>query len=104
MVSDWPGSHRRVWVPGRLLAAPDDSVGWEDRFPIAPRRRMPMLPAGHFRERAILSSEFFDLRATHNPHRWYLPVTDDVVVGHRVQAFLFGGAGMAAAVRAMERT
>jgi acyl-CoA thioesterase len=51
-----------------------------------------------------VSSEFFDLRATHNPHRWYLPVTDEVVVGHKVQAFLFGGAGMAAAVRAMERT
>jgi acyl-CoA thioesterase len=65
---------------------------------------MPMLPAGRFWERDALSSEFFDLRATHNPHRWYLPVTDEVVVGHRVQAFLFGGAGMAAAVRAMERT
>jgi acyl-CoA thioesterase len=51
-----------------------------------------------------VSSEFFDLRATHNPHRWFLPVTNEVVIGHRVQPFLFGGVGMAAAVRAMERT
>ena len=51
-----------------------------------------------------MASEFFDLRATHNPHRWFLPVTREVVVGHGVEPFLFGGVGMAAAVRAMERT
>jgi acyl-CoA thioesterase len=51
-----------------------------------------------------VSSEFFDLRATHNSHRWFLPVTDDVVVGTKAQPFLFGGVGMAAAIRAMERT
>ncbi len=51
-----------------------------------------------------MASEFFDLRATHNPHRWFLPVTEQVVVGHDVRPFLFGGVGMAAAVRAMERT
>jgi acyl-CoA thioesterase len=54
--------------------------------------------------RTALTDEFFDLRATHNPHRWYLPVTQEVAVGHKVAPFLFGGAGMAAAVRAMERT
>lgn len=51
-----------------------------------------------------MTKEFFDLRATHNSHRWFLPVTDEVVVGHEVQPFLFGGVGMAAAIRAMERT
>ncbi len=46
-----------------------------------------------------VSSEFFDLRATHNPHRWFLPVADEVTVGHTVQAFLFGGVGMAGTSR-----
>ena len=51
-----------------------------------------------------MTKEFFDLRATHNPHRWFLPVTGEVAVGHEVKPFLFGGVGMAAAIRAMERT
>lgn len=49
-------------------------------------------------------AEFFDLRSTHNPHRWFLPVTTPVVVGRDNRAFLFGGMGMAAAIRAMELT
>ena len=47
---------------------------------------------------------FFDLRATHNPHRWYLPLTDAVCVGPPGQKFMFGGVGLAAAISAMERT
>lgn len=46
----------------------------------------------------------FDLRATHNPHRWYLPVTPPICVGPTGRTFLFGGVGMAAAIAAMERT
>jgi len=47
---------------------------------------------------------FFDLRATHNPHRWYLPITDDVAVGREPHTFMFGGIGLAAGVQALERT
>jgi acyl-CoA thioesterase len=47
---------------------------------------------------------FFDLRATHNPHRWYLPVEPSVCVGPPGSPFMFGGVGMASAVAAMERT
>jgi hypothetical protein len=49
--------------------------------------------------------ELFDLKATHNPHRWYLTLTPDVCVGQPAdQKFLFGGIGMGAAIAAMERT
>ncbi len=51
-----------------------------------------------------MTQSFLDLRATHNSHRWYLPVTPEVTVGPVGKAFLFGGAGMSAAVRAMEQT
>jgi acyl-CoA thioesterase II len=47
---------------------------------------------------------FFDLRATHNPHRWYLPLTPDVCVGPPGNMFMFGGIGLASAIGAMERT
>lgn len=47
---------------------------------------------------------FFDLRATHNPHRWYLPLTPSVCVGARDNLFMFGGVGMASAIVALERT
>ncbi|MDZ4375473.1 MAG: thioesterase family protein [Phenylobacterium sp.] len=47
---------------------------------------------------------FFDLRATHNPHRWYLPVDQDICVGPPGSMFMFGGVGLASAVAAMERT
>ncbi|MDO7842306.1 acyl-CoA thioesterase [Sphingomonas immobilis] len=46
----------------------------------------------------------FDLRATHNPHRWYLPVTLDISVGLPERRFLFGGVGLAAAISALEQT
>jgi len=51
-----------------------------------------------------MSEPFFDLRATHNPHRWYLPLSEDLCVGPPGRTFMFGGVGMAAAVAAMERT
>lgn len=47
---------------------------------------------------------FFDLRATHNPHRWHLPLDPSVCVGPAGKVFMFGGVGMASAVAAMERT
>lgn len=47
---------------------------------------------------------FFDLRPTHNPHRWYLPVDASICVGPPGSMFMFGGVGLASAVSAMERT
>jgi acyl-CoA thioesterase len=47
---------------------------------------------------------FFDLTATHNPHRWFMPVTPRICVGPPGNEFMFGGVGMASAVAAMERT
>jgi len=46
----------------------------------------------------------FDLQATHNPHRWYLPVEEKLSVGPPGKLFLFGGVGLAASLRAMEQT
>src|SRR5687767_10880433 len=47
---------------------------------------------------------FFDLRATHNPHRWFLPLDASVCVGPPGSPFMFGGVGLASAVAALERT
>lgn len=47
---------------------------------------------------------FFELRATHNSHRWFLPVIPSICVGPRDKLFLFGGVGLAAALAAAERT
>ncbi len=44
---------------------------------------------------------FLGLEATHNPNRWYLPVTAGVATRGN---FLWGGCGLGAAVEAMERT
>lgn len=44
---------------------------------------------------------FLGLEATHNPHRWYLPIVPQICTGHR---FLFGGCGLGAAIEALERT
>lgn len=47
------------------------------------------------------ASDWLGLRPTHNPHRWYLPVTEGIATrGH----FLFGGCGLGAGVAALERT
>jgi acyl-CoA thioesterase-2 len=51
-----------------------------------------------------MDKSFFDLRGTHNPHRWYMHVTPDICVGPPGSAFMFGGVGMASAVAALERT
>jgi acyl-CoA thioesterase-2 len=51
-----------------------------------------------------MDSLFFDLQATHNPHRWFLPVTPAICVGPPGRKFMFGGVGMATAVAALERT
>lgn len=45
--------------------------------------------------------EFLGLQATHNPHRWVLPVERKLCT---LGGFLFGGAGLAAAVAALEST
>src|SRR5204863_9156519 len=45
--------------------------------------------------------EFLGLTATHNPHRWVLPVVPGLTTGG---GFLFGGCGLAAGVEALERT
>jgi len=47
---------------------------------------------------------FFDLQSTHNPHRWFLPLTDGVCVGPPDNLFMYGGIGLASAIAAMERT
>jgi acyl-CoA thioesterase len=46
------------------------------------------------------AGEFLGLEPTHNPHRWYLPVSAGIATAGR---FLFGGCGLAAAIVAMER-
>jgi acyl-CoA thioesterase len=50
------------------------------------------------------STPFFDLHATHNPHRWFLPVSRGLCAGHGETVFLFGGVALAAAVSALEKT
>jgi len=52
----------------------------------------------------MADTDLFDLRATHNSHRWFLPVTQDVTVGPPGKKFLFGGVGLASSITAMERT
>ena len=51
-----------------------------------------------------MTASLFDLQATHEPHRWRLPITEAVSVGRVDACFLFGGAGLAAGVTALERT
>jgi acyl-CoA thioesterase II len=45
-----------------------------------------------------------NILATHNPHRFTLPVTSGVCVGAPGKQFLFGGAGLAASIAALEAT
>lgn len=47
------------------------------------------------------ATEFLGLRATHNPHRWFMPLSRGICTRGD---FLFGGCGLAAAVTAMEST
>jgi acyl-CoA thioesterase-2 len=43
--------------------------------------------------------EWLGLQPTHNPMRWYLPVTPGISTGH---SFLFGGCALGAAISALE--
>lgn len=52
----------------------------------------------------FLTQPFIDLRATHNDHRWFLPLSETLCVGPKGSRFMFGGVGMGAAIAAMERT
>ncbi|WP_439814630.1 acyl-CoA thioesterase [Zavarzinia sp. CC-PAN008] len=47
---------------------------------------------------------FFDLKATHNPHRWFMPVEPHICVGHPDSRFMFGGVGLGSSIAALERT
>lgn len=47
------------------------------------------------------SRAFLDLRPSHNPYRWSLPVTQSLSTWG---GFLFGGCGLGAAISAMEQT
>ncbi|MET0248205.1 MAG: acyl-CoA thioesterase domain-containing protein [Sphingobium sp.] len=51
-----------------------------------------------------MKKPLFDLHGTHNPHRYYLPVVQDLCVGAIDRQFLFGGVGLASAIEALERT
>jgi acyl-CoA thioesterase len=51
-----------------------------------------------------MTTPFFDLRATHNPNRWYMPLTEAVCVGPVGNQFMFGGVGLGAAIGALEGT
>ena len=44
---------------------------------------------------------FLGLQSSHNPYRWYLPVTPGVATA---RGFLFGGCGLGAAIAALEGT
>ena len=45
--------------------------------------------------------EFLGLQATHNAHRWYMPVTPGISTG---MGFMFGGCALGAAIEALEHT
>jgi acyl-CoA thioesterase len=51
-----------------------------------------------------MSNPIFDLRPTHNPHRWLLPITEKICVGRKTAPFMLGGVGLAASVTALEQT
>ncbi len=51
-----------------------------------------------------MPTPFITLTATHNPHRWYLPLHEGLCVGPAGGTFMFGGVGLAAAIDAMQRT
>jgi acyl-CoA thioesterase len=50
-----------------------------------------------------MSQRLIAIEPTDDPHRFRLPVTDDICVGPPGNVFLFGGAGLAAAVDALKR-
>ncbi|MDP1632289.1 MAG: thioesterase family protein [Caulobacter sp.] len=51
-----------------------------------------------------MPNPFFDLRASHNPHRWHMPLTPEICVGPPGNLFMYGGIGLAASISALEQT
>ncbi len=51
-----------------------------------------------------MATNLFNLTATHNKNRWFLPVEPHLCVGPPQIKFLFGGVGLASAIAAMEQT
>ncbi len=51
-----------------------------------------------------MDKKFFELRGSHNPHRWNLPLSAPTCVGPPDGMFMYGGVGLAAAIEALERT
>ncbi len=51
-----------------------------------------------------MTKPFFDLRGSHNPHRWHLPLTPPICVGPPEHLFMYGGVGLAASISALEQT
>ena len=52
----------------------------------------------------IKPTRFFDLDPTEDPNKWRLPVDMGISVGPPKHKFLFGGVGLASAIRALELT
>ena len=46
------------------------------------------------RRRLVGQAGLFDLRPTHNPRRWFLPVSNGVCAGRGDSLFLFGGVAL----------
>lgn len=57
----------------------------------------PLNPIGTLS--AMDAAEWLDLQPTHNPHRWYLPVSHGIATRGD---FLFGGCGLGASVACLE--
>ncbi|MCO5087029.1 MAG: hypothetical protein M9883_09265, partial [Methylobacteriaceae bacterium] len=51
-----------------------------------------------------MTKRFFELRGSHNPHRWNLPLNPSICVGPPDMLFMYGGVGLAASIEALERT
>lgn len=51
-----------------------------------------------------MDQTFFDLKSTHNPHRYFLPLEDKLCVGPPGQMFMYGGIGLASSIAALQRT
>ena len=43
-----------------------------------------------------MTKRFFELRGSHNPHRWNLPLNPSICVGPPDMLFMYGGVGLAA--------
>ena len=52
----------------------------------------------------LFDAPFLKVNGTHNPHRWFLPLHENLCVGPPGRAFMFGGVGLAAGIKAMEQT